>query len=896
MPRSTPDNFPMDARESAKPGAHEPNGLGETASARDTSSSGGTTSSRIRPRRVDETALLTEAKASTEATAFADAKPFHRDAHGPSWSATSIQDTNFIHWQWDLTEDRFSHVSREALSLGYPLRHWYQPGFFASIIHPGDRDAVITRRAKYLDAWLPYRSQYRVLDAKQNVVWFDDIVFVEADVNNQLSVRGIFIDVTERKRAIDEVRRSESLHRSLFECLGNGFVVQDLNDVIIQCNSAAAKILGVQPGELIGRSSRDPNWKGQLPDGTWIDASQHPSMTTLRTGEAQRDVTFSVQRADGERIWLRVNTQPVLDDDGVMQAVMVEFADITSEIVTRRSLDAAKQQALLRREQLEVALDAANIGVWTWQPTTNTFACDERCQAILNLPERTALTLQDWLQQVHVDDRTRLESMLAQMQQGSTRKLECIYRIGDDNQRQRWVQTTGRVPNDDVTPLGIPVSGVVQDVTAAKTRELDLARLRDEANQANHTKSVFLANVSHEIRTPLTAILGYTEMLRQDRDLWNDLQETDRALETVENAGNHLLTVINDILDLTKIEAGHSTIEIDAINPLQILLEVESLLRPRAEGKGVRYDTRLESSIPPLIYTDGTRLKQVILNLVGNAVKFTAAGFVQVRVRQVGNDPSIRLQIDVIDSGPGIEADDQERVFASFVQADTSMNRQYGGTGLGLTISRRLIEAMGGNVFLVDSQSGIGSTFRIELPVQTAAGSAFREAQASSGSPIATMNETAASDPNVAVFANAEEGRDDLLPSLSGRILVVDDGPDNLRLITYMLHRAGAEVASAASAETALEMFAAAIHRDETAFDLVITDIQMPGMNGLQLAQRIRAITPHVPIFALTAHAMRDSEQSCLSAGCNEFIPKPIDRAALVASCHRWLRQRVKTE
>jgi PAS domain S-box-containing protein len=421
------------------------------------------------------------------------------------------------------------------------------------------------------------------------------------------------------------------------------------------------------------------------------------------------------------------------------------------------------------------------------------------------------------------------------------------------------------------TAAGLVFSGFLRDITAAKRAADELVKARAAAEAANRAKSEFLANMSHEIRTPLTAILGYTELLRDDGDLARAPERRVQTIRTIQGAGRHLLTIINDILDISKIEAGKMTVETVETPLLGILQEVESLLRPRAREKGLELETRLASALPERILCDPTRLRQILMNLAGNAVKFTDSGRITVTARS--EDPleggAPRLVILVDDTGPGLTLAQAARIFSSFGQGDASVTRRHGGSGLGLAISQRLAQLLGGGVSIERTAPGEGACFRLELPLVAAA----------SAAPVARLDAVPAALPAASPPA-----------PLAGRILLAEDGRDNQAIIAYFLRKAGAEVDLALNGRIALEMLARA--EDEgRPYDLLLTDMQMPEMDGYTLAGELRARGARLPILALTAHAMAEDRQKCLDAGCDDYAVKPVDRARLLELCAEWLRR-----
>lgn len=417
-----------------------------------------------------------------------------------------------------------------------------------------------------------------------------------------------------------------------------------------------------------------------------------------------------------------------------------------------------------------------------------------------------------------------------------------------------------------------PVRVVVvhENITQRKLAEIELAKASERAKDASRAKSEFLANMSHEIRTPLTAILGFTEMLADDGDDSISSAQRLEAINTIQRAGEHLLTVVNDILDISKIEAGQMTVERVETDLVDLLLGVETLMRPRAAGKGITLDIEFDSSIPCRALTDPTRLRQVMLNLVGNAVKFTEQGVVQIRVAaEKLSEQELLLRVAIHDTGPGLTRKQAQRLFAAFSQADATVTRKHGGSGLGLIICRRLSQLMGGTVELTTTKPGQGSVFTatVRMGVIPGAGeTSVLEKPATSS--IATT-------PRSAV-------------RLGGRILLAEDGPDNQRLISFILKKAGAHVDIAENGEVALRMLEQA-NDSATPYDLLLTDIQMPVMDGYTLAGKVRERGWQLPVVALTAHAMSEERQRCLAAGCNDFSAKPINKHSLLTICQRWL-------
>lgn len=414
----------------------------------------------------------------------------------------------------------------------------------------------------------------------------------------------------------------------------------------------------------------------------------------------------------------------------------------------------------------------------------------------------------------------------------------------------------------------------VESLIQARTRDLesaraDLALARDAAEAASHAKSTFLANISHELRTPLTAILGFTENLLD----W-ELADRERrdAAETILRNGEHLLSLLNDILDVSKIEAGKLVIESVECCPMDIAREVGDLLRPRAEQKGLTLDVLSDGDIPHRVTSDPTRLRQMLANLTSNAVKFTQHGGVRIEARFDCEGGDGLLSFDVMDTGIGMTPEQAELLFQPFQQADVATTRQYGGTGLGLYICRRLARMLGGDVAIIESELGRGSRFRGTVRVR----------------PVQNNTDNATSKP--ATFnCNKQNGSTSSAPiGLKGRLLLVEDSVDNQRLIAAILTRAGFELVLAENGRIALECVSNVQHVGAR-FDVILMDMQMPEMDGYEATRHLRASGYSGPIIALTANAMCDDARKCLDAGCDEYVSKPIHRNDLISKIVRQM-------
>jgi signal transduction histidine kinase/ActR/RegA family two-component response regulator len=435
---------------------------------------------------------------------------------------------------------------------------------------------------------------------------------------------------------------------------------------------------------------------------------------------------------------------------------------------------------------------------------------------------------------------------------------------------ERTAELRNALRQAEVTNLAL-----VDSSAEVRRSQQEARRAWEAAEGASQAKSEFLANMSHEIRTPMTAILGFTDLLL---DPAQTSEEKIERIGVIRSNGEHLLRLINDILDISKIEAGKMTVEAVETSPLQVAEEVVSLMQVRARGHGV--ELRSECVLPlPRFKSDPLRLRQVLTNLVGNAIKFTERGDVILRILMEpdpapGADNAKRVvKFEVIDTGIGMTPEQMERLFQPFSQADASTTRRFGGTGLGLTISRRLVSMLGGTIG-IRSEFGKGTTITVTLDVEPA------------GELITSRDNQGAEGATRAASHRDEMGKPSV--QLQGRILFAEDGPDNQKLISFHLRRAGAEVTVVGNGVLAVQEAMRSL-RDGKPYGLVLMDMQMPELDGYGATTQLRQQGWKGPIVALTAHAMSGDRERCLQVGCDDYLTKPIDRHDLLTRSARWL-------
>ena len=431
---------------------------------------------------------------------------------------------------------------------------------------------------------------------------------------------------------------------------------------------------------------------------------------------------------------------------------------------------------------------------------------------------------------------------------------------------------------DRTESLQKQTSDLEQTADELRLAQRDLERARIEAENANQTKSDFLARMSHEIRTPISAVMGYTELMLSG--IVTDPNECRDKLETISASGKHLLSLVNDLLDLGKIEADMLAVESIPCSPAKIIQRTYQSMQAQALQKGIEFRLCFDSAIPKTMVSDPTRLTQIITNLLSNAIKFTSHGSVVVIVRHSNVEGDDQLDIEIHDTGIGMTEEQLGKIFDPFVQADTSTTRKFGGTGLGLSITRQLTQLLGGSL-AVESKLGEGSTFTATIPV-------VARADSRAGDSIEWVESDRIED-----LLKHEDDTKIVTGDLSGiHVLIVDDATTNQELLSYILTNSNAQTTIAENGREAIDLIE---QRDE--FDVVLMDMQMPVMDGKSATQALRAKGFTKPIIAITANTMKGDEENCIAAGCSGYMSKPIDTNQLMKTvCHFANRNTIESD
>ncbi len=628
------------------------------------------------------------------------------------------------------------------------------------------------------------------------------------------------------------------LLQSVLDSMGEGVVVADANAQILVMNSAARSILRA---DADGIAIED--WPARFgilaPDGRRrLLVSEIPLVRAL-AGTSCDEVEMVLD--DGT--FLIGAGRPLLDVAGERRGSIMVFRDATE----RRRAERVIQRLATIVESSDDAIVSCDLTgkITTWNRAAEALYGCSTTDAI-----GTPIT-----RFVAPDRRAEYAAIQRNIAEGKHVSHFEMVALGAGGARIN-VSLSASPLLDGVGDV-IGMSTIARDLTVTQRMAAELVRAKEAAEAATAAKSQFLANMSHDIRTPLTALLGFADFL-----LAPGLAESDRLnyAMVIRRNSQHLLSLLNDILDLSKIEAGRLELSPSPCSLAELLGDLASLMRARAAERSIAFEIVLTTPVPAVIVTDATRLRQILLNLVGNAIKFTQEGRVSIQIRY-SPEPRPELTIDVIDTGIGMTPDQIAVLFTPFQQADPSMSRRFGGTGLGLAISQPLAEALGGTI-RVRSEPNIGSTFTLSLQVAVP--------------PRTPLLDSLVEHPGDPISAGVES----TAASLAGVVLLAEDGPDNQVLIGTILRRWGLSVLVAENGEAALAMATSATAAG-TPFDLILMDMQLPLLDGYAATTQLRRNGYDGPIIALTANAMMGEEERCLQAGCDAYLSKPVDRHAL---------------
>ncbi len=747
------------------------------------------------------------------------------------------------HWRLDVATNRVTWSDQVYHVHGLDPEN-FDPNLGNAIdaYHPEDRATVAAAVRRAVEGGEPYDVRLKLIRTDGETRLVRSQGTPQRDESGRVTaVFGVFQDITEQAESLARARRNENRYRLLADNISDVITRVKADGSSNYISPAVERVIGWSPMEMAGMKAQDFLLEEDRP--IFLNALAE----VLKTGEPRR-VQYRAQHRNGEIRWAENNMQRVQNSRGEHEVVCC-----IRTIDDRKALEDELVQTLenSRRQGSRYRLLAENMAdvICRVRPDGTCPYLSPAGEQILGMTrgEMIGRKAQDFLVEA---DRPKLLRVLAEVHRtGQSATLE--YRVQPKGGEPVWVEGSFRkVAEDD--PEGELIA-VIREIGPRKVLEAELTAAKDRAEAAAKAKSEFLANMSHELRTPLTSVVGFAGLLGQSRTLGD---EERRYVERIAAGSEALLAVINDILDYSKLEAGAVELDPHRFDPLALAQAGVELMEGQCRAKGLYLKLETDPDLPAGLIGDSGRLRQVLLNLLSNAVKFTTEGGVTVTAScEPGADGRMWLSLSVKDTGVGVSDAQVEQLFDRFTQADASTTRTFGGTGLGLAISRQLVEMMGGEISAFGTP-GEGSTFWFQVPLPMADGA---EDQAE-GEAVRAIG--------------------------AARILMADDAPANRELVSVLLGGMGLTVDTVENGAEAVE----AVRQE--AYDLVLMDVHMPVMDGLDATRAIRGLgggIGRIPIIALTANVGREQVQTCLEAGMNGHLAKPIDVNQMARTLSDWL-------
>ena len=687
------------------------------------------------------------------------------------------------------------------------------------------------------------------------------------DVHGERCILAYIADITERRKAEKALHDSETLLRTVVDEIPEPVVLKDENANFVLCNKSVANQYNTTPDAMIGKHDGDFGVPAEM-----AEFFRDNVLRIMATGQAETVFEDSRNATTGEIRHYKSIKKPFQVADGKNRILIIAH-DITD--IVRSQAQIAENE-----KRLQEVMNVTQEGVWDWHVPSGRVVRNAQWYQSLGLtPGGFPGTMAAFSELVHRNDQEAVREKLDAMLGGVQDSYSSVHRLRHSDGWYLWVKDRGRIVERDAMGAPLRIIGSFSDITESvrtqdeleahrnhledivNARTAELAAARDAAEEASRAKSLFLANMSHELRTPMNAIMGMTNLALR---LAEDPQQNDWLTKSLD-ASQHLLDVINDILDVSRIEANRVVLEARNFDPAHVIGEALAMQTTAALGKGLRLTPEIDPALPQMVCGDAMRLRQIVINFLGNAIKFSDTGVITARIRPVKWEGNIvQLRIEVADQGIGIGAEQQTRLFQAFSQADNSMSRRYGGTGLGLVISKRIANLMGGDVGVISAE-GQGSTFWAEVSLK-----------------LANVER------DVPNQVTAESARELLERTYAGlRVLIAEDEMLNQEVTACLLQEAGLIPEVASNGKEALAMAAA------TDYAVILMDVQMPVMNGLEATRAIRELPGRAmtPILAMTANAFDEDREKCLAAGMNAHLGKPYRPETLFAALLKYLRE-----
>ena len=662
-----------------------------------------------------------------------------------------------------------------------------------------------------------------------------DVTPLYDELGELLGFMAVQTDINQRKQAELALMRQSKLLRTVIDEMTDVLVLKDDQGRFLLANKVVADLYGTTPEAMIGKDDADFGVPAEQ-----SEFFRQNVLSIMARGKAEVVNEESFDALSGQKRYFKSIKKPFKDEQGNNQILVIAH-DMTADVEAQKQVAASELR-------LRYALEATQEGIWDWDILSGIVEHNSHWYRMLGYDATDiASTVDSFSELIYTQDRDAVFAKIKAHFSGEIARYDSEHRMCCKDGSLIWVHDRGCVV--EYSPAGDPLRmvGSFSNINERKLAEQALVRAKQQAEAANRSKSEFLANMSHEIRTPMNGVIGMASLL-----LSTKLTAEQRDyLETMHASGEALLTVINDILDFSKVESGQMTLENIIFNVRDVIHSTVDLLLLTIKNKGLSFKLTVDDSVPQQLVGDAGRWRQIITNLVGNAIKFTAKGSISIALSAKQLDSKIQLHTAVNDTGIGIAQDKRDKLFIPFSQVDASTTREFGGTGLGLSISRQLAMLMGGEIG-VESETGVGSCFWFTVVM-----------------------------PLAALQVKQEETQIIELSTVQNilRILLVEDNIINQKVAIAMLRKLGHHVDAVSHGKEAIQQLAL------LDYDVVLMDCQMPIMDGFEATRIIRTggktRNAQIPIIALTANVMQEDKDACFASGMNHFISKPIQMNVL---------------